>query len=293
MQDNIRISIKNDLGALLKKKEFGEFYIGLYNFLKKASNNIYYEEYLKKIKASKKTWNVTVVTNHKKTDISFGTTLDKAEYKRLVKLHKQGDMSKLWTAWDMLYSFKKVADKPIQPWDLKNPQPAWDFNQKKWDYLEVVGKGEKINYDNNIYEVDFNKYKLAIKMIGEDFLNYLEEKENVIEFIGVRYDKRISKIIFGKKTKQISNDNQSIKFFNVLATSNKSVGYKKICRLCLPPKSYEKCLDIGYKTNADFSMEARDIKRNFVDMLVSLGCKKGNIDKNLISNKNIGYVFVR
>ena len=71
------------------------------------------------------------------------------------------------------------------------------------------------------------------------------------------------------------------------------VGYKKICRLCLPPKSYEKCLENGYKKNSDFSMEARDIKRNFVKLLISLGCKKGNIDKNLISNKNIGYIFVR
>lgn len=291
MQDNIRISIKNDLDSLLKKKEFSEFYLGLYNLLTLVFNNDYYANYLKILKANKKSWNVTVTTNHRKTDVSFGVTLDNSEHKRLVKLHKQGDMSKLWTAWNILNSFKKIADKPIQPWTKINVQKAWDFNQNKWDYLEIIGEKGKINDDKNTFETNFSKYKLAIKMIGEDFLNYLEKKENVFDFIGVKYDKRTCKLSFGKKIKIVANDDQRIKFFEILGRSQGSVGYRKICEFCLPEITmirYKGCND-----NYEYCDPAKNIKKNFVDLLIQMGCKKEIIDKNLKPDKNHGYIMNR
>jgi hypothetical protein len=200
-------------------------------------------------------------------------------------------MSKLWTAWDILYSFKKVADKPIQSWTKRTIQKDWDFNQNKWDYLEVIGEKGKINNDKNIYEVDFNKYKLAIKMVGEDFLNYLEEKENVIEFIGVKYDKRTCKLSFRKKMEIIPRDDQKIKFFEILGISQGSVGYMEICEYCLPEITmirYKGCTE-----NYEFCDPAKTIKNNFVNLLIQMGCKKEIIDKNLKADKNHGYIMNR
>lgn len=293
MQDNIKINIESDLDTLLKQDKFSSFYLGLYDFLKNIFKNKYYAEFIEKLKGEKKSWNVTITSNHKKTDKDFGSKLSEVEHKKLCRIQRSGDINKLWNVMDLLKSFVLVADKPIQTLTKKTSQKAWDFNQRKWDYLEVIKEKNKINNDINEFERDIDKYKLAIKKLGKNFIEFLEEKENVVTFIGASYDQRTCKLNFGKKNMTISNDDQRIKFFYILANSNKSVGFEEICRACLPTKTYQLCLDNGCENDIDFSDKAKDIKRNFVDLLLSLGCKKGNIDKNLISNKNSGYLFVR
>jgi len=293
VESNINIRISSDLDALLKIGELSAFYIGLYDFLIMIAKNEYYSEYIDKLEKERKSWKVTVASNHRKTDNDFGSNLSKDEHKRLYRIQKSGDINKMWSVWDLLESFLLVAKNPVQTMTKRTSQKAWDFNQRKWDYQEVIGEKNKINDDINEFERDATKYKLAVKKLGNDFLDFLVEKENVIDFIGVRYDKRTCKLSFGKKVKIIPNDDQRIKFFDILARNNRSVGWKEVCKACLPDETYKLCSFDGHEDDFDFQDKAKDIKRNFVELLVSLGCKKGKIDKKLISNKNSGYLFVR